>query len=169
MGFQTMPASGAKLRASVLSTAVTEVREIIGIASGTTVNNSTTLVNATGMGCAVAINTTYRFRARFQYNSNATADFKVGWTFPTGTTMAYTAIGFLTSGAIALPSGIQTDAFGFGGGALSGTTDDSVVFEGTIVTSSTAGTVQAQVAQFTANVSNTILRANSYLVLVKVA
>ncbi len=173
MAFTTFKTAGDELPASNLTSLVTEVRAVGGLQSADQTVNSgttgTTLVNATGFAATLVASTSYWFKARFQYLSNSTADFKVGWTFPTGTTMNYSVTAFLTSGAIAIPSGIQTDVFGFGGGALSGTTDDSVIYEGIVVCGTTAGSLQAQFAQFTANAGNTTLRANSGLMLWKFA
>lgn len=115
---------------------------------------------------AVAANATYRFTVDLIYNSNATADIRVGWTAPAGATMSWhamgldTGLGFLASGNNAIGA-----VLGFGGDG----TDRLVRLSGIFTTVATAGTLTLVWAQLVANVSNTIVRTGSYGVLTKIA
>ena len=165
MSWTTVPAAGAPLRGVVLSSLFSEVRAIRGMNSAdVTVNNSTTLVDATGMAVAVAANKTYHIVGRLEVNGNSTADFKFGFTYPSGLTMRYSALGFNTGGVYVSLDQIETSTPGFGAGGIAGVTDDVVDIVGTVFVGSTAGTLQVQFAQSTADASNTVLRGTgSYI------
>lgn len=159
MALTTIPAAGAKLRGSVLSALITEVRPVAGrVTTATTVNNSTTLVNAAGLSAAVVANAVYYFDLDLQYTTNITADIKIGWTFPTGTTMDWGGMGYNTGEAFTGFGGlIQTTVPGLGG------TGSGAKLFGWIVTSSTAGTMQVQFAQNSLAVVNTSIDVGSTL------
>jgi hypothetical protein len=131
-----------------------------------TVNNVAVAQADDHLFWAVAANSTYRFTVELVYNTNATADLRVGWTAPAGATMAWSAMG-LDSGLGFLASGNNALAavLGFGGDA----TDRLAKLSGIFTTVATAGTLTLVWAQLAANVSNTIVRANSYGVLTKIA
>lgn len=131
-----------------------------------TVNNSATLVNDSVLLAAVAANSTYRFELGVRYNSNSTADINTGWAVPSGTIMAFDIIG-VASGASATTIRAWDSNTNFAFEGAGGVT--SFRESGLIVTSSTAGTVQFKWAQNTANVSNTMVTAQSYLLLTKIA
>src|SRR5688500_16091872 len=90
MAYTSIPAAGAKLRGSVLSSLITETRSLWAIVgsdqalatSGVTVENVTDLV------IAVAANTNYKFELclAFIISSGSTEDIKVGMSFPAGAT-----------------------------------------------------------------------------------
>lgn len=150
--------------ASKWLTLFTEVRPLYARKTADeTVNNSATLQNDDHLFVTVTANVVYLLTGRLAFNGNATADVKIGWTFPSGLTMRYTGTGFSAAGTFINPALIQTDTPGFGAGALSGTTDDAVVLNGLVIVGGTGGTLQMQWAQNTANASNTIMRANSFI------
>lgn len=122
-----------------------------------TVNNSSTLQNDDELAIVVAADTSYRLRATIRYSSGTTPDFKWAWSYPTGLTMVYSAICQVTTVAFA-------ELIESSGGAVDGAgANESLFFDGTVVVSSTAGTLQFRWAQNTANPSDTIVRAGSYL------
>lgn len=131
--------------------------------SDQTVNNSATLVNDSALFASVAANAIYRFEMHLRYSTNTTANLKLAYTFPAGLTMKNDLIG-KGSGTSVLDifAGDQTAQWLISGnGAASRLT-------GTITVSSTPGTWQLQWAQQTANVSNTIVQAGSYLLLTQI-
>ena len=162
MTFTTLPGV-EPLQSEVLEALITEVRPLSGyVSAATTVNNSVTLVNAAGAAVAVEANATYRLDLYLQYSTNSTADFKFGWTFPTGLTMIFGFIGFNTSEAFTAGGGqIQTSVPTLGGPAANRVCH---VF-GHVITSSTAGTLQLQFAQNTMTGVNTSVDAGTLLVL----
>jgi hypothetical protein len=167
MAYTTIPVAGAKLRASVLSSLVTEVRPLSARKTiDETVNNSATMQNDDELFVAVAANSVYELNLRIQYNSNATADFKYGFTFPAGTTMQYTQTVYGVGIAVLNTfEQDQTSTPGIEGqAAIKG-----ILITGVVITSSTAGTLQLQWAQNTANVSNTLLKAGSHMRLQKLS
>lgn len=131
-----------------------------------TVNNSATLVDDNELVQALRANSTYKFEIWVLYESGTTPDFKLGFTLPAGATLAYAYHGFDTSlsqtffGTTTIPS----SGTGFGGNA----TTAPVRMFGSLVTAGTAGNFQVKFAQQTANASNTILKAGSYLSLFRV-
>jgi hypothetical protein len=132
---------------------------------GQTVNNSTTLVNDTDLVLPMVANAIYRFECYAISNSNATADWKCTWAVPSGTTMSYYCIGYTTADVFGLfhSNAGTTQQIG-GGGADRGT-----LMRGTVSVSSTPGNLQLQWAQNTLNASNTIVQAQSYLDLTRIA
>jgi hypothetical protein len=161
MALTTIPAAGAKLRASVLSSLITEVRPLYARKTANeTVNNSATLQNDDELFLAVEASAVYELNLRGQYNSNATADFKYGFTFPSGTTMQYTqtviGVGLTT---LNIYEQDQTSTPNLEGQAAV----KGMLVTGLVIVSSTAGTLQFQWAQATANASNTVVSAGSVM------
>lgn len=133
-----------------------------------TIISSAALQNDDVLLASVEANATYEFRLRVVINSGTTPDFKMGWTFPTGLTMAYDLLEGETLGTAAnVVQGpyIQTDVPPV---STSGS-DQPWIAEGLVIVSSTAGTLQWQWAQNTSTASNTIVRAGSYLRLTRVS
>lgn len=132
-------------------------------ASTETVNNSATLQNDDELLLAVAANTTYRFLARLLFTSPTTPDIKFGFTYPAGATATYTLHGIAPGGSFAAFHQTETTI-----SAQEGTGSASAcTMIGTWTISSSAGTVQLQWAQNTANASNTQILPGSFLELVK--
>jgi hypothetical protein len=168
MALTTIPAAGAKLRGTVLSSLITEVRPVAAYKTATeTVNNSNVLQNDDTLFVPVTANAVYEARGRFLYNGNSTADLKLGWTFPTGLTMSYTILGVF----VATPTVFSTSDFSqTSNPALEGAgADRTAIMWGLVTVSSTAGTLQLQWAQNAANASNTNMLAGSYLILTPIA
>jgi hypothetical protein len=128
-----------------------------------TLNNDNTLQNDDQLFLPVAANTEYQLEMRLRISSGATPDWKCLFTFPVGLTMNYN-VTTITAGATTLQNFDldQTSTTTVEGGQT------SLFFDGTVVVSSTAGTLQLQWAQNTANASDTSVLAGSYLKLMKV-
>jgi hypothetical protein len=144
--------------------------------SDQTVNNTTTLVNATGLSLPIAASGVYAFDSFIMFTSNTTPDFKFNLNMPTscvGTISnwgAGNAITTFTSG-----NSIFTDAFsgttnvGSSMGGVGTGTAITIRPVGYIKNSTNAGTVQFQFAQNTANASDTVLKEGSWFRLTRLA
>lgn len=169
MAFATLPGAGARLSAATLSTLITEVRPLRARKTAIqTVNNSAVLQNDNTLFLAVEASTVYHMESRIIHNSGTTPDFKAGWTYPTGLTMHYNRLGVGLAGGgnvHLLFSSIETTSILDDGFAA----DRSFMMWGEVTVSTTAGTLQFQWAQNTANASDTSVLAGSYLKLTKVA
>ena len=127
-----------------------------------TVNNSTTLVNDSLLKSTLAVSTRYAFECFVVYDSSAVADIKVAFTVPAAATIHYStiargatlAVAYAVSNASAGTIGIGADAAG---------TFASALIIGHVSMSTTAGDLQLQWAQNTAEVSDTIMKAGSWL------
>jgi hypothetical protein len=167
MALTTIPSAGAKLRASVLSSLITEVRPVHAYKSSSEiVSNSTTLQNDDHLFVSVAASVVYNFRLQLIYEAGTTADYKYALTFPAGALMAFgtqsqdTAAAYFPSGQSTYTSGTALTAGGSGIGTIR-----SILITGTLEMSTTAGTLQYQWAQNSAVVENTVTRYGAYLVL----
>lgn len=147
--------AGEKLRAITLNRGVPNH---VRAAADTTVNNSATLVNATGVVQAVEASTYYRWSLLLLYSTGTTPDLKVAWTVPTGSTGRW---GLAGASAGVAAYGAANTLFLDGASTLA-------VLEGVLVTSSTAGNLQLQFAQNTANASNSIVQTHSILSLYRI-
>jgi hypothetical protein len=159
LAFTTIPSAGARIYASTLSSLITELRPVTARKTvDETVNNSATLQNDDELFVAVEASLTYDFEAEIFYNSGTTPDFKFGWTFPAGLTMTYSV--YAAGGAVFLGySEIQTSVPVIDGQGAA----VAALLKGTVIVFSTAGTLQLQWAQNTANASNTVVAAGSYI------
>jgi hypothetical protein len=137
---------------------VTELRPIQGTTSGTTtVNNSTTFVDVSGLAFSAAANATYDWDLVVYYTSGTTPDIKFQFVLPTSASLTgyWTgAVGAVESFYILTTASITI----FDGSGIPQTT----WAKGRIITASTAGTCKVQMAQNTANVSNTTVNVGSF-------
>lgn len=161
MAFTTVPGAGARPDASTFYALINELRPLfVRKTADETVNNSTTLQNDDQLALAVEANVTYWLSMRLLMSSGATPDFKMLFTFPSGLTMKLHNVE--PTPTISVPYDQTTVA------AVSGTGADATIqVEGLVVVSSTAGTLQLQWAQNTLNASNTIVRADSTMRLIR--
>jgi hypothetical protein len=161
MGFTNIPAVG-KLRAAVLSALITELRPISATKPiDETIISNATLQNDDDLFVAVAASTTYDFQLMMLHNSGVTPKLKFGWTFPVGTTMRYGFMGY--AGGVQSFRAIETDVAVLDGNASS----LMCLCIGTLITSTTAGTLQLQWAQSVLTASNTSVLTGSFLELRK--
>lgn len=128
-----------------------------------TVNNTATLQNDDELFLTVAANSVYELSGVIYHNSGTTPDFKIGWTYPTGLTMKYPILGF-NGGLFATTQYTEASTPAIDG---AGTADEFTIVGGLVIVSSTAGTLQMQFAQNTANASNTTRITGSYFKLIK--
>lgn len=170
MGYPTWLA-GEEITADKLNSLITAAIKTTSEA----VTSSTTLQNDDALFVSVAASATYRMDLLLLHDSDATAaaDIKVGWTGPAGATMHWGVVGANTASTSSttvpnsnMQTALITETASFGGGDSTGTT---ALVAGTLVTSTTAGTLQLQWAQETSNAVATNVRAGSHLVLTRIA
>ena len=126
-------------------------------ASDETVNNSTTLQNDNDFLFTVAANDKWAVEMTLYLSTGATPDWKANWTKPASTTITHT-LAYNTSGTF--QDWRTTDLVV----ASSGSTLEQVHVYALVLVAGTAGTVQFQWAQNTLDVSNTIVKAGSYMI-----
>lgn len=131
-----------------------------------TVNNTATLQNDDDLFLTVAASTRYDFELFIVYNSGTTPDLKLGWTLPTGATNRYMYQFFDGTNWVAAAGGTAVPTAGVALGGFGA--DLPARFKGTLNISTTAGTMQIQWAQNTANASNTSILSGSELKLTKI-
>lgn len=132
-----------------------------------TVNNSTTLQNDDDLVFALAANEVWMVQLLLLIDSSTVADIRFGWAYPSGCTIKWSGTDYYwgTTNTSAIP--IQTNAVdipGIGAGSVKGWWVAAIVING-----STAGNLNLQWCQATAEVSDTKLLANSCLVASKVS
>jgi hypothetical protein len=176
MALTTIPAAGAKLRGSVLSALITEVRPLyaeVGSNQALT-GSSTVLQNITDLVVAVAANARYDFLAVpvASLSTGITADVRYGVAVPTGSTLHFGGAGATSAGPGA-GSGSSTDVEFIQ--RLSATSASTVIALGAstaaigtllvirVITGANAGNVQLMAAQGTSSVDITTILAGSYM------
>lgn len=125
--------------------------------SDQTVNNSATMVAATGMSWAVAANTNWAFCIWSLIDSGAVPDIELGWDLPAATTGFWD---FSDSGSGSVVT-LATDKSISGAGA--GTTKANFIY-GMMNVGATAGTAQLTFAQKVADASDTKLLEGTTIV-----
>jgi len=137
------------------------------------INNSSSMQNDDHLVLAVAANTTYLLDAYLRYEATTTGDIKAGFSVPTGAAVDWNALCLPgthssgTSGSLSVLA--RTDAqTATLGGAGAGTLLVARI-TGTVTVGGTAGSLQFRWAQQTADVSDSIVYAGSWLRLTPVA
>jgi hypothetical protein len=127
-----------------------------------TVNNSTTLVNLTGLAFTIGANEKWHFVAMLSLSSAVAAGIKWGLTYPAGAAGRFgSAYQASTQIGDAVISGTPVE-YAWGATYLRRS-----VVSGLISNGATPGTVQLKMAQATADVSNTIVYTYSGIVAVQ--
>lgn len=134
-------------------------------ADGAPVNNSVSFVGDPVLLLQLAANSVYHLEARPKYLTNTTANIKMSWGVPVGTTMDFVAQGQSTGGSFAQFNNTQSTIMGFGGFS----SPLSVLMDGLVFVGDAPGNLQLFYSQFTANASDTKLVAGSYMQLTQVA
>ena len=136
-------------------------------ADGDPVNNSTTLVNDPELLFAIAANEVWEFELLAIINSSAVADIKFQFTGPAGSSIYRFNVGESAAATDFIsatePGGAAIDVRGQGIAMI------NAILEGIIINGATAGNLQVQWAQNTAEVSDTKVLANSLLIAHKIA
>jgi hypothetical protein len=156
-----------------------ELADAIGVirvkSTPKTMNNNTTYSPDAELAIAVAANTTYIFESLIIYSAAAAADAKVAFTGPAGYAASGTPDSLPTSTAGSTDSidrgvaDFTAPTFGVPmGGRGTGVGNRSVARPaGYIAIGAAAGTITLNFAQVTANVSDAVLYAGSWLKLTK--
>lgn len=145
----------------------------------TTRNNSTSLLNITGMSVSLAASATYILDGWLAWQSNPTADIQFAWTAPAGASGRWSLNGPHSASAPVVGSErinyIDTGVVSLGTG-LNAAGDDE--FTGAVfisarpagyLTTTSAGTLTLRMAQNTANASDTIVKVGSWFRVARVA
>lgn len=131
-----------------------------------TKNNSTVLADVTGLTFAIGANETWIYLFLLHGFSGTTPDMKLALTFPAAVTAV--RYGFVGAGAPNAGGGSTSTP---GTGLFYGTSalEESIWMFGIVRNGTNGGNVQLQMAQQTADVSNTIIRADSNVIAIRVA
>ncbi|MGH3882115.1 MAG: hypothetical protein ACRDRC_01765 [Pseudonocardiaceae bacterium] len=140
-------------------------------AADQTVNNSITLISSTYLVLAVEDNSVYVFEGHLLHTSGTTPDFQVNILLPASSTVISAVRWGSDTAASFGATDVYHDGFTTSGWNLGGI-GSSVVFASAprmvFSTAATAGNCTVQFAQNTANASNTVLKAGSWIRLTKV-
>lgn len=131
----------------------------------------TSLADDSQLLLSVAANTTYLMDLLVIVNSPTAADFKLGWSGPSGAVLEWVTNAPHTAQTNFDSSTVSVNRLGIGSGADAAGFGADVIYRpsGLLIVSSTAGTLTFRWAQTTSTASNTTVKANSILTLRKVA
>lgn len=170
-GFRTFTV-GEVLTASNVNTYFVQ-HQLAYKTAGEVVNNSTSLQNDDHLAVAVSASTIYAVEGVFIYNAaNTTGDIKLNFTAPSGATLqaVYFGLTTATTGAsdsmqFGATAGGDLVGVSAGFGSYNGTL--AVLLMGTLIVSTTAGTLQLQWAQNSLSATNTTMLTGSRLLLTR--
>jgi len=132
--------------------------------------SNVTLHNDADLHVPVAAATGYEFSCYIYFQAAAGADIAWTWTGPAGAVLVYDTLhnegGGTLLNASASTYGLASLGQAAGGGAG---VNEAIVMRGTCVISGTAGTLQFRWAQNATSATATIVKANSHLVLRRIA
>ena len=133
--------------------------------SDQSVTSSTTLVSDSALFLPVATSALYIFNCLILNTGLTGGQIKMQFTGPAGATMNSGIIGFASAGGNTFGATFR----GFASTVIfdTPTSETPILWQGSIQTSSTAGTVQFQWAQGTSNATATVVKAGSYLSMVR--
>lgn len=136
------------------------IRRFFRIAANVVVTNSAALVT-TGLTSPIAANQTQKFRAWIPVTVGATGGVRLQVVVPAGGVVFLNTIQLFNTVAPALVATVQTSSAAFTN-ALANAGNHFILVEGTVVNGTTAGNIDIQMAQNTADaLSLTILRGGS--------
>lgn len=166
-GLYTQDAAGTVVGPLVAASQI-NAPVIVRKTANETVNNSATAQNDDHLSFAVAANSYYTFNMFIVYSAATAADLRHDFTVPAGTTGFFRTVA-PTAGSTSCTNSPGTDAglietvnVSMGGGGVG--SQCIAVLTGYVATAGTAGTVQFQWAQATANASDAVVYADSHLV-----
>lgn len=169
LALEELTAANLNAAFTAVTTSVTAITPLfVRKTSDETVNNSAVLQNDDALLLAMSASSTYLLDLRLIVNSGTTPDFKFTFTVPASTTGSIQIFeGSTPSTAAAVLQGPFSLTATSATSGIAG--DQIILVQGVVVVSSTAGNLQFQWAQNTANASDTKVKANSYMMLQKVA
>lgn len=141
-------------------------------ANQTLTQNSTALQNVTALVAAVPTAGTFGIRGIIYYSSSTVADIKFAFLLPAGGTIQWNGLGVVTGGTNTGDAsfGVATasdSSISYGGNGVG--TQQAIQIEGTYVAGGTAGNLQFRAAQNTAELTNTVIHAQSRLEIWRIA
>ena len=138
--------------------------------AATSRTSNTTLTADPHLVAPMAANAMYDLTCLLDYDSDAAADFKAQFTLPAGATMQYAWAGF-TSSDVQTFNGTNSAAtvVTVGGAGIGGANGRGIFILGSIVTSSTAGSLGVNWAQGSSVAIATTLHQWSYIKLFRVS
>ena len=141
------------------------IPKIVLKAADETVNNSDVLQNDDELLFAIAANEVWGFTFVIAWNSGTTPDIKFALAVPALATFAAAISGGDGAGNDVRSMQVSGTALSLEGSAA----EMAATIIGRVVNGANAGNLQLQWAQTTANASDTIVRANSYIIAHKLA
>ena len=136
--------------------------------SDESVTSSTTLQNDNDLVVAVSANASYLVFCYLDYEGASAGDLKFSWSVPTSATMRFTIIG-QTAASAAQTAVTGSESTSYTVGADAAATLNAVLMVGTLVVSSSSGSLQLQWAQGTSSGTATKVHAQSVLSLWQVS
>lgn len=130
------------------------------LAADFTKNASVALSDVTALSFAVAASEVWAFRVAMRAASAAAADWRFRFTGPAAPTSVWYGCTHTDGTNPAAAAAFSTDIFNTGFGA---TIWNLVTLEGLLRNGANAGTVQFQAAQWTSDVSNSVITAGAYI------
>ena len=130
---------------------------IVRKATDETLSNDTTLQDDDELFFPVGVGQTWAFIFYIVYQATTVADLEIAVTVPAGADVVMTAINDIFNS-------VRTSGGEFVGTVSGDNTNEQIQINGTIIVGATPGNVQFQWAQETAEVSDTIVRAGSFII-----
>lgn len=141
--------------------------------TGEAVTSSTTMQNDDELFVPVVASSVYLAELFLLYDAAAAGDIKIGWTAPSGASLAWTVVGATTAettntsvSTLNMQTRTTSETASLGGSSSTGI---GATAYGRLTVSTTAGNLQFQWAQDTSNGTATNVRAGSVLKLTRLA
>jgi len=172
----TGAASFASVTAPIVTTSLTntgvgQLQTAIKAADTSRTNN--TITNDPDLVLPVIANAVYRIDAWLDYNGQTTGsgpgDFKMDWTIPAAASLTYARNGYINNSTNQVDTIVTDHSTVRSLGTFGTGTDISARPVGVIRTGANAGNLQLRWAQNTTTATATVLRANSYITLTRIA
>lgn len=163
-------AAGQKVTAADLNDILLTAR----LPSDISRTSNTTLTDASGLAVPLLANSTYAIDGWVFYQANPTGDFKGGWSFPSGASGWWTMVGPVSTTAPVAGSerknytdfsvvSLATTLTVAGDDEFTGSVHICAVPRGLVTTGGTAGDLQFRFAQGSSTGTATIIKANSWI------
>lgn len=153
------PASGVLTNCTGLPTAGLANFQLIIKSSDETINSDSTLSDDSELTATLAANKRYAFFSVIFVITDATPDFKYGYTVPASTTNQKGASVWRGSGGLQAANPVTTSQ----AMTASGTSETQLPINGYVITGASAGTLDFQWAQDTSDAANTTVKAGSFI------